>query len=446
MPTFTLTVWGIDFTNNSIIVFNNVEKATIFVSAIQLTCEINPGDIPTGPVTLPVKVRLTPGGDDSNIIYFTVFENHSFEAPQNISNNGGNSDQPAIAVHNNGDINVIWRDNTSGNYEIYYRRSTNDGYSWDSTVNVTNNPGISYVPDIAMNNTGILNVVWFDNTWGFEEIYFSRSLNNGSTWTFPVNISKSPEYAYEPYNPAIAVNGIGFISVVWSSIPLTSAVTRVFFSHSTSQGSSWTWPKNVSQPFGENENCMHADVEVDDLGNIYIVYHHDGKNIMFQRSNNNGNAWSSPLNIAGTPSLSYRPDMAVDDSGTIHVVWYDYSPGNYDIYYTFSTNNGTNWSPVQNISNSSTHSLRPAIVTDSAGNLNVVWEEHTAAYREIFFRRSIDKGITWGTTLSIHSNTGSTADPSDSDIGVDGLGNISVVWENYTTGAEIYFTNSLQWN
>lgn len=62
MPTFTLTITGSDFISNSKIVFNGVEKSTTFVSASELTCEIQPEDIPTAPAMLPVLVRTPPSG------------------------------------------------------------------------------------------------------------------------------------------------------------------------------------------------------------------------------------------------------------------------------------------------------------------------------------------------------------------------------------------------
>lgn len=43
--------------------------------------------------------------------------------------------------------------------------------------------------------------------------------------------------------------------------------------------------------------------------------------------------WTAAKRISWTPGYSTFPDIAVDSSGTIHVVWYDDTPGDYEIYY-----------------------------------------------------------------------------------------------------------------
>ena len=43
--------------------------------------------------------------------------------------------------------------------------------------------------------------------------------------------------------------------------------------------------------------------------------------------------WSPVKRLTWTSGRSYDPAMAIDSSNTIHVVWNDSTPGNYEIYY-----------------------------------------------------------------------------------------------------------------
>jgi len=77
----------------------------------------------------------------------------SFGSTINPSFNALSSLEPAIATSWD-NVYVMWVDAIAGNYDILYRRSTDGGASFGSTVNLSNNAGDSLQPDIAaINNT-----------------------------------------------------------------------------------------------------------------------------------------------------------------------------------------------------------------------------------------------------------------------------------------------------
>ena len=47
-------------------------------------------------------------------------------------------------------IHICWYDSRDGNYEIYYKRSTNGGLNWSSDVRLTNYANNSFRPSIAI--------------------------------------------------------------------------------------------------------------------------------------------------------------------------------------------------------------------------------------------------------------------------------------------------------
>jgi aldose sugar dehydrogenase len=71
-------------------------------------------------------------------------------------------------------IFLIWQDNSTGNEEIFLRKSTNGGITFGNTTNVSNNTGFSTSPQIESfgNNTF---VIWQDNSTGNEEIFLRKS-------------------------------------------------------------------------------------------------------------------------------------------------------------------------------------------------------------------------------------------------------------------------------
>jgi hypothetical protein len=60
----------------------------------------------------------------------------TFGSTINLSNSTGGSFLPVISASGN-NVHVVWSDSTLGNVnEIFYRRSTNNGASFGSTINI----------------------------------------------------------------------------------------------------------------------------------------------------------------------------------------------------------------------------------------------------------------------------------------------------------------------
>jgi len=93
---------------------------------------------------------------------------------QRLTWNSGNSGYPAIAVDDSGRIHVVWHDFMPGNWEIYYRKSADGGSTWMTKQRLTWNSGGSVFPDIAVDSSDDLHVVWFDYTPGNGEIYYKK--------------------------------------------------------------------------------------------------------------------------------------------------------------------------------------------------------------------------------------------------------------------------------
>ena len=66
----------------------------------------------------------------------------------NLSNNTGFSFNPQITTFES-DVYVVWRDNSSGNDDIYFSASADNGTSFNSIKNLSNNIGRSDNPQIA---------------------------------------------------------------------------------------------------------------------------------------------------------------------------------------------------------------------------------------------------------------------------------------------------------
>ncbi len=108
----------------------------------------------------------------------------------------------------------------------------------------------------------------------------------------------------------------------------------------------------VSTDGGDAPPASNTDIaSSDDGSDVYVVWEQEGGEIMLAASNNGGGTWGAIVNVSNTPGASTDPRVATSADGRIvHVTWQD-TPGNGDIFYARSKNDGGAFGPQINLSN-----------------------------------------------------------------------------------------------
>jgi hypothetical protein len=399
--------------------------------------------------TVPVLVRTQLTGEgDSNVLRFTIRDNHTFNESIKIYDASWSSSSPRISIDNTGNIDVVWTNivynpGAPRKTEIYFSRSTDDGLNWSEPVNISNPMEHSGLPAIAADSSGNINVVWTDHTPGNHDIYFSRSPDGGETWDPAVNISNTPGVSSRP---DIAVDYAGNINVAWYDE--TSFIYNIYFSRSTDDGLNWSQPVDISNPL---EYTASPDITVDSAGNIYAAWSAEsyyGFDIYFSRAPVDGLSWSQPVNISHNFDSSVYPAIAVDSAGNPRVVWYDIiymgKINKSIVRFGHSADNGATWGQPVNLSDKMEIHYYADIAVDSVGNINVAWSDDSGDSLYIFYRRSIDNGVTWSQAVNVSHDVGVPLYPA---MALDSAGNINLVWGDRIPVSEeydIYFAGSIR--
>ena len=364
-------------------------------------------------------------------------QGQAFSPPKNISNNTDYSFTPQVAVDGAGNIYAVWEDDTATNSNILFSRSNDGGATFSAPLNVSKSSGSSSNPLISVDRQGAINVVWVSDSPGNNDVFFSRSTDGGGTFSVPLNLSNDPA---DSLSPQLAVDGSGNINVVWESDNITFGV---LFTHSTDGGATFSAPLDLATNTG---GSFGAQLALAAAGSINVVWEDDtnsGSTISYSRSSDNGATFSAPKNLSGTLSNSTESQIAVDAAGNIDVLWADSTPGNFAIFFSRSTDQGATFSTPQNLSSSPTNSLHAHIGVDTTGGVYAVWEENVAAdagNKDIFFARSSDSGATFSAPTNLSNNFGNSAKAS---LIVDATGAINLSWEDATPGlTNIFFARS----
>jgi S1-C subfamily serine protease len=335
--------------------------------------------------------------DSTNRIIFakSTDRGNTFSKPANLTSGvGKDSETPSIAAFGN-IVYVAWTDNSLGNFDIFFVKSTDGGNTFSKPLNLSDDPSLSYLPRIATNGKNNVYVVWTDNSPGNYNILFTRSLDCGASFDKPIILSNLKGVSNFPN---IAAYGNDTVYVVWSH-------------------------KN------------NTDFDPSNTENQTQTY-----DIFFTKSLDRGHTFSKPVNLSNDPANSQSPAVAVSEMGTVYVVWSDDSIGTYETFFTKSLDRGHTFSKVSVISSNLARSISPSIST-YGNNVYVVWSDNTFGNPEIFFTKSLDDGSTFNEASNINEDPGISG-VAQITIAPE-VANLYLIWQDNAAGNPvIYFTKA----
>jgi len=297
-----------------------------------------------------------------------------------------------IAANGN-NLYVVWWDSRDLDREIYFNRSTDNGLTWQSDTRLTNVNSWSEYPSIAVYGSNI-HIVWMDNRDGEYEIYYKHSSDAGLSWSTDEKLTSNPS---EPGIPSLAVSGNN-IHIVWHDV--RDGNWEIYYKRSTDNGATWQPDIRLTNDVSISERASIALWD----NSIYVVWQDErdnDKEIYFKIATDNGNNWSGDIRLTNSVGESEIPTLAVEESN-INVVWGDSRNGigNAEIYVKRSTDSGINWTEDIRITNTLSASNRPSVAV-SSNFVHISWNE----VWEIYYKRSTDYGNTWETETRITNNS-----------------------------------------
>lgn len=213
---------------------------------------------------------------------------------------------PAIAM-NAQLVAVAWADLPGSGSRPMIRVSTDGGASFGPTQVLSSSA--AFVVQLAIGEDGAVNAVWQEQPGGIFEVFYSRSIDEGASYTAPMNISLTP--GVHSGSPDITASGSN-VSAVWIDSP-----GAIRLSLSSDDGLSWSTPQTV-QSGSFPRIASRGDA-------LYLVWS-SGGNINFAKSLD-GSTFTTPEIISATGDFA---DLAIDSGGNTHFIWFD-SPQ--DAYY-----------------------------------------------------------------------------------------------------------------
>jgi hypothetical protein len=214
-------VWyGYTAGNDEIYYKRSTDGGATWTASRRLTWMSGRSHIPTLAVDLSDGLHIVWQDDTPSDLYPEIYYKKSADAgatwtaSQRLTWTSGGSNRPVIAVGSSGNLHLVWEDNTAGNDEIYYKKSTDAGATWTPSQRLTWTLGRSFRPTVAIGSSGGLHLVWQDDTPSepFPEIYYKQSADEEAAWTANQRLTWTSAYSWDP---AISVDALGNLHVFW---------------------------------------------------------------------------------------------------------------------------------------------------------------------------------------------------------------------------------------
>ena len=288
-------------------------------------------------------------------------------------------------------------------------------------------------PSIIINKANTNNIIV-----GYNMYHYSISNDGGQTWTEKILNSNYRVYG----DPCLICDDSGNIYYFHLSYPVSGSwIDRIVCQSSTDGGQNFTLDTyaGLNPPKKQDKEWATFDPTT---GNIYLTWTqfdeygvnnpNKQSNILFSKSTDEGQTWSSPLQINEVPGncadSSHTVEgavPAVGPNGEIYVSW----AGILGLVFDKSTDGGQTWlthdiliDDMQNTAGTGWDYNIPGIYRCNGmpitqcdtsngpyrGTIYVNWSDNRNGFNntDIFLTKSIDGGQTWSAPIKVNDDTG----------------------------------------
>jgi hypothetical protein len=320
-----------------------------------------------------------------------------------------------------------------GNFDIYYKHSSDGGASWGTDTRLTNDPGDSEYPTVAAAGSLVV-VVWHDNRDNNPEIYCKRSTDGGATWSTDLRLTNNVAASNFP---GVTVSG-STVHVVWMDFRDNN--TEIYYKNSNDAGLTWGPDTRLTNSAAVSQYPVIASSGA----SVHIAWF-DGRDgnyeIYYKHTSDGGANWTSDTRLTFNSADSWFPTISVSGSA-VHIAWYDLRDVNQEIYYKRSTDDGATWGSDVRLTSNSQNSGHASTAASGTG-IHVVYENNQNTNIQIYYKRSTDGGTTWEAPIRLINTIYSSGRPS---VAVSGQVVHSVWYDSRNGSEEIYYKRNPQGN
>jgi len=347
---------------------------------------------------------------------------------QPVTNTGVSSvivEKPIIIDDNIFLIGVVLNNPT----DAFFVKSIDGGQNFQAPIILDTSSIVVRSPKLSVSGNFVY-TVWEQPGTTTTQAFFARSVDGGDSFLTPIDLSNTPFPRLVKPNVASSQN---FVFAVWNG-ETTGLVKNLFFTKSDDNGANFSAPEILRT----NIDVLKS-IEIIATGNTVHLLWQESNEIFYMNSNDNGENFNTPINLSSTVALSSQQILLVSNN-KVYAVWAEGSGGtNINVFFSVSIDNGQNFSTPLDI----TMNTNASVATDLAvfGNNVYILYFDRIPVQSALLAVSNDNGQTFPNLKILSNEIDTIFSPTLSANG----NNIFVTWLQETVVSEpleVFFTFS----
>jgi hypothetical protein len=287
--------------------------------------------------------------------------------------------------------------------------------AWQTTglpesLNLTQNSGLSYGPQLLLDEDNRLHLVWWDNSNRNRGEVLYRQRPPGEDWGEVLSLTTAFEAHIAQYEVQLRLRPDGAVCTFWT------VLDELRYYQRCRDRDGWEAAQAVYAATGIRRGFQPAFAAD---GSLHLLY--------LDRA---GDIYSHELKLSDEVGAAH-PVLAIDAGGRLHAAWFSYGQP-YTIEYRWS-DDGHTWAETESLVVATSLDLSaPALRADASGNVHLAWSAEEAVY----YRRWTPASGWQPVVLVSDSHGRSQCDNIALDI--DGKGVVHLAWY---THSGLYYTH-----
>jgi subtilisin family serine protease len=251
---------------------------------------------------------------------------------------GTNSSRRSVYQSSSSTYHVVFQ---SGSEIVYFKRPPWGSPSQPILIseNQTFDFGKNQNPNITIDTNGNLHAVWERKAYGSDQwqVYYSKSTNDGSTWSTPAIVSP---VGSEPMNPQIVAYDAYYDNEMMLTYYYFHRIRAKMYNFSSGTWKNWAaWSNNGiyspgvdAIPGTDSDTREFSTIASDRYGStkMNIVYVDENNDHLYYRKLDYFSDWGQYTNLSSivpgtakhhSPSISNDPSYTTGASPAIHLAW-----------------------------------------------------------------------------------------------------------------------------
>ena len=263
------------------------------------------------------------GSGNNGIIWATYAVDPFIEwiTPFRLTDDPADDWNPVGITDEEGIIWIFWQSNRNGNYDIWYKNSSDSGRIWSQAYQLTNQITEETSPNVVVDRFGAVWVFYETINGGNKEIAYQKTVSGGRNWEhsqiIPICNNESEEEVYDA-----CISETGSICLFVQEL---QDKWGTFVWISDDEGRSWKkYQVTLFDNCGWGSMCFGTT-------NLYVIYEHEMSLFLVSSSNIN-QEWTVEQRITLEDTLNIRPQCTKGIKGEFYIVWSSNRTDDWEIY------------------------------------------------------------------------------------------------------------------